>query len=261
MKRYVLKILLTSFLVMIVGGPLFAQEFDKKATWVENFNKRGRIDSRYWNYHVGKFDTEEEYYRDSIGNVYVKNGKLHIVATKNPYRGKICSSGRIHTLKKQSFLYGKLELKAKLPTGKGIFPAIWMLREDHAQTYPLGEIDIVEYIECFDKKQYCATVHIVEEKTDKSKERHTHTSMVDADMKKFHIYTLEWTPESLVYKLDRKVVFTLRKTEAEFWPFDDPYYLILNVAYGSWGAQCGMDDNIFPCEMVVDWIKYYKMKN
>lgn len=233
-------------------------KFDKRCSWSEGF-KGSKLNIKNWNYHIGKFDKEKEYYTDSIGNVFVKGGYLHIAATKNSREDKICSSGRIHTLGKQSFLYGKIVIRAKIPTGKGIFPAIWMLREDHPRTIPLGEIDIMEYTGCYEKKQYCTTTHIVDKEPGKKEKRYKHYANVKADMDKFHIYTLEWTPESLVFKLDNKTVYSLNKAEAEFWPFDDPYYLILNVAYGSWGAECGFDNDIFPQEMIVDWIRYYKL--
>ena len=248
-------------LFIVEQEDIYAQQFSNRPEWEDNFSINGRVDSSNWNYHVGKFKNDEEYYTDSIGNVFVKNGKLHIVATKDSRYNSICSSGRINTLGKKSFLYGKLEIKAKIPTGLGIFPAIWMLREDHPRTFPLGEIDIMEYIECFNKNIYCTTTHIVEKVSGDKELRHRHSKRVSANMNKYHIYSLEWTPKSLVFKLDRKVVYRLDKDEAEYWPFDDPYYLILNVAYGNWGFECGRDDSIFPKEMLVDWIRYYPLKN
>ena len=253
-------LLMILFCYMCCAISYAAHPYKTKCSWRENFENEGKLDSTYWNYHIGTYPQGSEYYTDSLGNVFVKNGVLHIKATKDLRQGKICSSGRINTLGKQSFLYGKIEIKAKIPTGKGIFPAIWMLREDHPKTIPLGEIDIMEYIECYEKKQYSTTVHIVEKEPGKEEIRHKHYAEIEADMSRFHIYALEWTPESLVFKLDKKIVFTLLKAEAEFWPFDAPYYLILDVAYGSWGAKCGMDDSILPCEMLVDWIKYYELK-
>ena len=252
------------FMLSLYGSThLRAQEyrFERKCSWQERFNKRGRVDSNNWNYHIGKFSNEEEFYTDSIGNVFVRNGKLHIVATKDIREDKVCSSGRINTLGKQSFLYGKLDIRAKVPMGKGIFPAIWMLRGDHARVYPLGEIDIMEYIECFEGKEYSITTHIVEKQHGLESIRHKHSRNVNADMTRFHIYSLEWTPTYLRFLLDSMEVFRLTKEDAEYWPFDVPYYLILNVAYGNWGAQCGMDDTIFPREMLVDWIRYYPLKN
>jgi beta-glucanase (GH16 family) len=118
----------------------------------------------------------------------------------------------------------------------------------------------MEYIECLDKKQYYTTIHIVEKEPEKKEIRHIHSTKVDADMTQYHIYSLEWTPNSLVFKLDGQHVYQLNKSEAEFWPFDAPYYLILGLTYGNWGGECGMDESILPCEMLVDWVKYYKLK-
>ena len=78
-------------------------------------------------------------------------------------------------------------------------------------------------------------------------------------MSSFHIYCLEWTPTYLMYKLDGKEVGIYKKEDAEFWPFDKPYVLILNMAYGGYGALCGTDESIFPREMIVDWVRYYPL--
>ena len=84
--------------------------------------------------------------------------------------------------------------------------------------------------------------------------------LVKADVSKFHIYTLEWYKDKLVFLLDGNLCYQFDKKEGEAWPFDKPYYLILNVAYGGWGGSCGMDDSACPCEMKDDWIRYYKLK-
>ncbi len=249
-----------SFLFLLLPSLVVAQEFSRRPSWRQEFSGWGTKELVGWDFFLGiASPREQEYYTDSIGNVFIKNGKLHIRATADPRRGMVCSSGRVSTINHKVFLYGKLEVRAKVPLGKGIFPAIWMLREDHPRTLPLGEIDIMEYIDCFNGKQYCTTTHIVEKESGKQEIRHTHSQMVDADMNKYHVYTLEWTSSLLRYKLDGKEVYHVSKDEAEFWPFDDPYILIINVAYGSWGAQCGKDDTIFPREMLIDWIRYYPM--
>ena len=236
--------------------------FERRPFWKESFSKRGPVDSNKWSYFTDYSSIYKNcVFTDDIENTFVKNGKLHLVATRDPENRKTSATGRIRTLGKQSFLYGKLEVKAKIPTGHGLCPAIWMLREDHPRTVPLGEIDIMEYIECFEKKQYVSTIHIVEKEPGQKEVRHKHSARIDADMdNKYHIYSLEWTPESLVLKLDGQLVYSLVKDEAEFWPFDDPYYLILGLTYGNWGASCGMDESILPCEMLVDWVRYYRLK-
>ena len=253
-------ILLGAIWIFASAFTLQAQSFATRPSWSDEFSSflwKSKLDD--WTIHKGKFASELEYYTDDINNVFVRNGKLHLRATPDKREDKVCSSGRVNTLGFKSFLYGKIEIRARVPQGNGIFPAIWMLREDHPKTFPLGEIDIMEYIECFNGKQYCTTTHIVEKGPGQKEIRHRHSQMVDADMDIYHVYALEWTPSLLLFKLDGKEVYHVSKDEAEFWPFDDPYVLIINVAYGSWGAQCGTDDSIFPCEMMVDWIRYYPL--
>ena len=169
----------------------------------------------------------------------------------------LCTSGRIHTLGKVSFLYGRLEIKAKCPTGKGIWPAFWMLPAEEG--LPFGEIDIMEYIDCWSSKEYQINVHVTDKKNG-NRIKKMNPQLVKADVSKFHIYTLEWYKDKLVFLLDGNLCYQFDKKEGEAWPFDKPYYLILNVAYGGWGGSCGMDDSAFPCEMKVDWIRYYKLK-
>lgn len=260
MRNQLLSLLLVSGAILLINNVAEAQVvFSKRPSWKQEFSSFYRKPLTEWDVFKGKYATEEQYYTDSIRNIYVKNGKLHIKATSDVHDEKVCSSGRISTKGYKSFLYGKLEIRAKIPTGKGIFPAIWMLREDHGNVFPLGEIDIMEYIECFEGKRYHNTVHIVEKELGKKELRHKHYESVEADMTKYHVYSFEWTPNLLVFYLDGKVVNQLKKEDAEFWPFDAPYVLILNVAYGSWGAQCGTDNTIFPVEMLVDWIRYYPL--
>lgn len=192
-----------------------------------------------------------------VSKLCVNNGKL-IIRTLDEKKDKaLCTSGRIHTLGKVSFLYGRLEIKAKCPTGKGIWPAFWMLPAEEG--LPFGEIDIMEYIDCWSSKEYQINVHVTDKKNG-NRIKKMNPQLVKADVSKFHIYTLEWYKDKLVFLLDGNLCYQFDKKEGEAWPFDKPYYLILNVAYGGWGGSCGMDDSAFPCEMKVDWIRYYKLK-
>lgn len=247
--------------IIIISIPVSAQVFSSKPSWSQEFRSLWRKPLENWSFYKGSFDIEYQFYTDSIGNVFVRNGYLHLRATPDRRGGKVCSSGRVSTLSYRSFLYGKLEIRAKIQTGKGIFPAIWMLSESYPDTYPFGEMDIMEYIDCFESKQYCVTTHLYDKQLDSKPIHYQHFQYVLADMNKFHIYGLEWTPTCVKYFLDKVEVFRVEKKDAEFWPFDEPYVLIMNVAYGNWGAQCGMDDTIFPREMLIDWIRYYPLIN
>ena len=111
----------------------------------------------------------------------------------------------------------------------------------------------------FKGKEYCTTTHIVGKEPEKDEIRHIHSKNISANMEKFHIYGLEWTPTQLRFLLDRKEVYVLDKKDAEFWPFDAPYVLIMNIGFGSWGAECGIDYSILPKEMLVDWVRYYPL--
>lgn len=248
--------------MLLLSVPCSCQEhaiFQKTPQWHENFSYRGKLNEKKWTYLIDKAVNGEEYYTDSIDNVFVKGGNLHIRCTADARQSKSCSSGCVSTKDKQYFLYGKIEVRAKIQTGQGIFPAIWMLSKNHGLVFPLGEIDIMEYIECFEEKQYSTTIHIVEKDAGQKAIRNKHSKRIKADMKKYHIYGLEWTPIELKFFLDRKEVYRLKKKDVEGWPFDTPYYLIFNVAFGSWGAECGMDKSILPREMMVDWIRYYPL--
>lgn len=256
-KNAMIKILLSIYL-LLSSFVLFAQGlFENDPIWRDEFNRDNVPSSMYWSYIVGMRGQESEYYTNSSNNVCVNNGKL-IIRTLDEKKDKaLCTSGRIHTLGKVSFLYGRLEIKAKCPTGKGIWPAFWMLPAEEG--LPFGEIDIMEYIDCWSSKEYQINVHVTDKKNG-NRIKKMNPQLVKADVSKFHIYTLEWYKDKLVFLLDGNLCYQFDKKEGEAWPFDKPYYLILNVAYGGWGGSCGMDDSAFPCEMKVDWIRYYKLK-
>ena len=258
MPTYLTKLLTIIILIIFQQLESFAQSnFESKPIWTEEFQKRHIPDSSYWSYTIGMQGKELEFYTNNTKNIYCKSGNL-ILRALNEKKGKaLCTSGRIHTRGKVSFLYGKLEIRAKCPTGKGIWPAIWMVPEKWS--LPFGEIDIMEYIDCWESKKYQINVH-VETRDKGEKVRKMHPKMVNASVSKYHLYTLEWYKDRLVFLLDNKKHYEFHKEEGKPWPFDKPYYLILNVAYGAWGGTCGMDESIFPCEMKVDWIKYYKLK-
>ena len=136
-----IKILLSIYL-LLSSFVLFAQGlFENDPIWRDEFNRDNVPSSMYWSYIVGMRGQESEYYTNSSNNVCVNNGKL-IIRTLDEKKDKaLCTSGRIHTLGKVSFLYGRLEIKAKCPTGKGVWPAFWMLPAEEG--LPFGEIDII----------------------------------------------------------------------------------------------------------------------
>lgn len=233
--------------------------------WSEEFNYIGLPDSTKWSYDVGGHgwgNNEWQYYTKSdTANAKVKNGVLQITARKEPKENKEYTSARLVTKNKVDFKYGRIDIRARLPKGRGTWPAIWMLGKSHPQTgWPLcGEIDIMEYVG-FEPDSVFGTIHTQAynhmQNTQKGKK-----TFIEKPYDNFHIYTLNWTPEKLEFMVDGKIynkILNEHKTKAE-WPFDDPFYLILNIAIGgNLGGKHGVDEMIFPATMEIDYIRLFK---
>lgn len=256
MKRHHFIIALLLFPITIGAQSKFEQE----PLWEETFNDTivSKPNPTTWSYITGMRGSELEYYTNDIENVFVCDGELNIKAIRiHDHGNAVCTSGRIHTRGKVTFMYGRLDIRAKLPVGKGIWPAFWMMPENSA--YPYGEIDIIEYIDCWNAKKYQANVHVVRKEGGKEI-REMNEKSVSVNVTDYHTYSLEWTQEELRFLIDGRLFHVCSKNNHKLWPFDQPYYLILNVAYGGWGGSCGLDESIFPCSLKVDWIRYYKLK-
>lgn len=254
--------------------------------WSDEFNYTGKPDSTKWGYAYGFIaNREEQYYTDSLKNVRVENGNLIIeihketIANKDYNDPDILSkswkkyaaerkvgkytSARLTTRDHASWKYGRIEVRAKLPRGVGMWPAIWMLGENRANVgWPeVGEIDIMEHVG-FNPDSIFGTVHTKAYNhtigTEKGK-----SIFIDKPYDSFHLFALEWTPEKMDFILDDVVYNTFKnehKTTAE-WPFDEKFYLILNVASGGMlGGQKGIDESVFPQQMVVDYVRIFQTK-
>ncbi len=228
--------------------------FEVEPSWEENFERNGIPDVKNWNILSAHWKPELQLYTQNRENVRVDKGHLIIEAHKKDTIGCRCTSAYISTKGKVNFLHGKLEFRAKLPLGRGIWPAIWML--SNKSEYPKGEIDIVEYIGCWGRNQFQMNVHVFRQKNVQT----MNEGYCRCDVSSFHVYTMEWHKDRMIFKTDGEPFAEYHRNNKEAWVFDVPYYLIINLAYGGWGASCGLDDNIFPCRMEIDWIRYYKLK-
>jgi beta-glucanase (GH16 family) len=162
---------------------------------------------------------------------------------------------------KASFTYGRIEVRAKLPAGRGLWPAIWMLGNNiNTVDWPeCGEIDIMEHVG-FEKDSIFGTIHSKSYNhvigTQKGKK-----IFITDPYTSFHVFSIEWTPERVDFFLDNTQYNHFaneHKTKAE-WPFDDPFYLILNIAVGgNLGGKMGIDPSVFPGTMEVDYIRVYE---
>ncbi len=168
------------------------------------------------------------------------------------------------TKNKANFIYGRFEIKAKLPTGVGLWPAIWMMpvKETYGGWPASGEIDIMEQVGYQPDSIHIST-HTKELNWQKgngiTKVINVNTATTD-----FHIYRIDWTPASVLGFIDGKQVFEHLNNGkgAGFYPFDQPFFIILNVAIGGdWGGKKGVDNSIFPKTMDVDYVRVYELKS
>ena len=192
-------------------------------------------------------------------NVKVKKGKLILTIRKDSASGKyLYTSGRIFT--KQYFRYGKFEIKAKLPVTAGVWPALWF----KANSGPacVGEIDLVEYIGCMKAEKMNVNVHLWGTFGGKKNNHKQYPRSVAVNISNYHIYTLEMLRGKLVFKVDGKVVYEVKKGDIEYWPFDETSYrLMIALSYGgTWAGSCGLADNSLPQSIKVDYVKYYRLK-
>lgn len=241
--------------------------------WSDEFDgpDKSLPDPSKWNYETGGHgwgNNEKQFYLEkSLENTYVKDGILHIVALKKQHEGSAYTSAKLNTYGKFAPQYGRIEVRAKLPSGKGTWPAIWMLPNsflERTENWPLcGEIDIMEHVGK-DPNMVHTTLH---------SELYNHTKgtqisyseRFDDVFNTFHTYAIDWTEQVIRFYIDDKLFYEVYKGQDgrvstnEGWPFDKPYYLILNLAIGgNWGGE--VDDSIFPCEMQIDYVRMYEKR-
>lgn len=239
--------------------------FETTPVWTDEFDYTGAPDPLKWGYDIGGSgwgNNELQYYTNSTKNAKVENGKLTITALKENFGGKQVTSARLVTTDKGDFLYGKIEVNAKLPTGKGTWPAIWMLPTDwvYGDWPKSGEIDIMEHVG-YDQNNVHFSTHS-EAYYFKINTQKTSARIVPTASTEFHKYALEWTPETIKGLIDDEVMFSFANENSGYkaWPFDQKFHLLLNVAYGGdWGGAKGIDDTILPQKMEVDYIRVYKL--
>jgi beta-glucanase (GH16 family) len=224
-------------------------------TWSDEFNGNG-VDGGKWGIDQGGGgfgNNELEYYTNRQDNVRVEGGNLIITARRENYGGNQYTSGKLTTSGKFSTIYGKFEMRAKLPRGQGIWPAFWMLGDNIGQRgWPAcGEIDIMEYIGREGDVVHGSTHGVG---TD-------HSSSVSRGglSDGFHTYAANWQPNSIDFLIDDQVYYTVQRSWGGDWPFaDHNFFIILNLAVG--GNWPGNPDGStqFPQEFVIDYVRVYE---
>lgn len=229
--------------------------------WQDEFNYSGAPDPEKWSYSLGGNgwgNGEAQFYTDKRSNSFVDKGTLTIRAQNE---NGLWTSARIKTQYKADWTYGYIEVRAKLPKGIGTWPAIWMLPSYEAYGgWPRsGEIDIMEHVG-FDPEVIHTTVHTLSY-NHKIGTQKNHHEKIPGTTDGFHIYAMLWDEESIQWFIDGKPFYQFKnehKTYAE-WPFDKPFYIILNLAIGgSWGGQRGIDKNLKTAQLEIDYVRVYQ---
>jgi beta-glucanase (GH16 family) len=240
-------------------------QFETTPVWSDEFNYTGAPDAAKWDYDIGGSgwgNNELEYYTNSMNNAKVENGKLYITARQENVGGMNYTSARLVTRNKGDFLYGRIEVSAKLPAGRGTWPAIWMLSTDWVYgSWPKsGEVDIMEHVG-YDPNNILSSIHTQSYNhvlgTQKSGGMNIPTALTA-----FHKYRFDWTPYAVRIYYDDQLVFTFVNEGKGYatWPFDKRFHLLLNLAIGgNWGGAQGIDTTIFPATMEVEYVRVYKM--
>jgi len=240
--------------------------------WADEFDTDGLPDESKWTYDLGNWgwgNNELQYYTVARSeNARVEDGKLIIEARKGDM-GEKWTSARLTTREKTTFIYGKIELKAKVPMEKGNWAAGWTLGDKYADelSWPYcGEIDIMESVgyEVNDTtgdgtahaSVHCGAYYF--------KLNNHHTAILDVQNmnEEFHLYAIEWTPEYIKAFVDDVEYFSYDDTaDSLTWPFDEPQNIILNLAMGGgWGGAQGMDESVSSQKIVLDYVRVYERK-
>ena len=242
--------------------------------WEDDFDGSALDPARWQAVQHGDVDNGElQFYTDRPENVSVSNGCLWLTARRETYTGtgpwmkgktrtSEYTSGKVQTLGRKTFQYGRIEARIQLPRGAGTWPAFWMLGANLFEPgvgWPLcGEIDILEHSHTLNAVSAAVHTGAYNHRNDKHKIQYHPIADYDTA---FHVYGMDWTPEKLAFHVDGHVFFTVTKAELGYspaqWPFDQPFWLILNLAVG---GHLGGDPSAgaYPYAMQIDWVRVYQ---
>lgn len=265
-KSYYL--IFTACIIFLISEKVFSQKinhkwkFDNTPEWSDEFDNDNQPDSLKWTFETGGdgWGNNELQYYTKGDNALIENGILKIIAKKESKKKKKYTSSRIVTKNKGEWLYGRVEVKAKLPEGKGTWPAVWMLpvKYFYGGETSSGEIDIMEHVG-YEPDIVHFSIHSKAYNSGLKNEKTTKLKVKNSS-RAFHIYRLDWTPYGIRGFVDGKKYFEYKNTGkgSRFWPFDKKFFLIINLAIGGdWGGIKGVDNSIFPATMEIDYVRVY----
>lgn len=236
-----------------------------KLKWSDEFDDVGLPLAKNWAYDIGGKgwgNNELQYYTNAnTANANVKKGNLSITAVKADKENNHYTSARLVTKNKFDFKYGRVEVRAILPKGRGLWPAIWMLPTDwkYGGWPKSGEIDIMEHVGhkpdtvfgSVHTEKFNHAIHT--QVTQGIKIEHPYTA--------YHIYAVEWFADRIDFYVDDQKYLTFKNTKkgSAEWPFNQNFHVILNLAVGgNWGGEKGIDESVYPATMKVDYVRVFQ---
>lgn len=254
-----------TILLILISLTVPAQKYVQ--VWGDEFNTTGLPDSTKWGYEIGKIRNNElqHYTYKRTENARIEDTVLVIEARKEKYIGADYTSASIISRGIGDWKYGKIEISAKVPTGKGTWPALWMLPTNSEFGWPAsGEIDIMEYIGTEPQKLHY-TCHFGGINGTGHQSSGANSTYIADPFKKFIKFTLVWTPEKIEWYANDRKYHEYRKQptyDYRMWPFNKEFYLIINLAYGgTWGGYAGVDDTKLPHKFMIDYVRIYQLQD
>ncbi|RTQ48975.1 glycoside hydrolase family 16 protein [Hymenobacter gummosus] len=221
----------------------------------------GGLDPQKWTYEVQDdwYNQELQATTNSTNNLYLQSGELHIQARREQLRAKQFTSARIVTKNKMNYGFGRLDVRAKLPKGQGIWPAIWMLGTNDGQVgWPAcGEIDIME-LRGSQPDVNVSTVHYGANTASHQYKGTTYRLPTGDFSQDFHTFSLIRSENQLRWYVDGTLTYTITPNDVAPYPFNNPFYVILNVAVGGHFDGNPSASEPFPKEMVVQYVRFYQ---
>lgn len=238
-----------------------------KLVWNDEFSGT-EIDKTKWEHEVnadGGGNNELQYYTDRSQNSFLENGTLKLVALQEEFTLKgitrYYTSARLRTLNKGDWLYGRIEVRAKIPYGQGLWPAVWMLPTAWAYGgWPKsGEIDIMEHVG-FDPGKIYGSIHTEAYNHKIGTQKGGQLLIANANSE-YHVYAIEWFEDRIDFYVDKTKYFSFandNKGDYKTWPFNKKFHLLLNVAVGGDWPGNPTTNTIFPKVMQIDYVRVYE---
>ncbi|MDA3823429.1 MAG: glycoside hydrolase family 16 protein [Bacteroidales bacterium] len=228
--------------------------------WADEFNESGAPDEALWSYELGYIrNKEEQKYTDSPENIRIEDGMC--VITCRLEEDSTITSASINTWKKKDIKYGRVEVRAQIPSSLGTWPAIWLLGNARTEVgWPsCGELDIMEHVG-YDDQMIHANIH-TKAYNHKIETNKGNKIQVENPFDDFHIYSMNWYEDHIDFFLDDSLYFSYEndgQKDVDTWPFAESHYLLINLAFGgSWGGREGVDYSTLPLEFKIDYVRVY----